>query len=152
MTGVKHARGSIATLAFVATLAGCGGAASAPFTASNALASAGSQMQLGALVSDTKCPSDKGVSVNPCAVTLTAAKRAVTATTKGPKGGTFTVDDKGCQARLIATIKRLGHTYHIGAGAHGKGQCVATFVDYSPAKKRLGAAKLIIVNDVDKVL
>ncbi len=89
--------------------------------------------------------------MNPCAVTLTAAKREATVTTKGPKGGTFTVIDTGCKTRLIATIKRVGNTYHISAGAHGKGECVATFVDFSHAKKRLGAAKVIIVNEVDKV-
>ncbi|HLY02050.1 MAG TPA: hypothetical protein VKR56_06070 [Candidatus Cybelea sp.] len=88
--------------------------------------------------------------MSPCAVTLTAGKRAVTVTTKGPKGGHFTVRDTGCTSRLIATIKRLHSSYDIIAGAHGRGQCVASFIDYGSSKKRLGAAKVIIVNDVDK--
>jgi hypothetical protein len=105
----------------------------------------------GTAVSHAKCPSDKGVSVKPCAVKLTAGKPARTVTTKGPKGGTFTLNDTGCTTRLIATIKGSANTYKVTAGAHGKGQCVATFIDYNSGSKRLGAAKLIIVNGVDKV-
>jgi hypothetical protein len=140
-TGTRYIRGPIATLTLAGTIAGC----------STSLPSATSQMQpAGAPVSDAKCPSEKGVSVKPCAVKLTAGKPARTVTTKGHKGGTFTVSDTGCTTRLIATIKGSANTYKVTAGAHGKGQCVATFIDYNSANKRLGAAKLIIVNDVDK--
>jgi len=145
-------REAVATLALLGTLAGCGGAATLPSMRSSTLVPATSQMgPAAAPVSDAKCPSDKGVSVKPCVIKLTAGKPARTVTTKGPKGGTFTVNDTGCTTRLIATIKGSANTYKVTAGAHGKGQCVATFVDYNSASKRLGAAKLIIVNGVDKV-
>jgi len=149
MTSMRHVRARVATVALVGTLAGCGGVATIP---SSALSPAMSQMQLaGAPIADAKCPSFKGVSVKPCAVKLTAGKPEVKVTTKGPKGGAFTLSDTGCVTRLIATIKGKHGTYTVKAGAHGRGQCVATFIDYSSAGKRFGAAKVIIVNNVDKV-
>jgi hypothetical protein len=130
---------------------GCGGVATAPSTPANALLPTTSQMKPPAgPIAETKCPSEKGVSVKPCAVKLTAAKPAVTVKTKGPKGGTFTVMDPGCTTRMVATITGSENTYKVAAGSLGRGQCVATFVDYNSESKRLGAAKVIIVNDVDK--
>jgi hypothetical protein len=147
MTGVKLMRGPIAMLAFAGTLAGCGGVATTP---SNALLPVTQMRPAGAPVGDFGCPSDKGVSVKPCAVRLTAAKTEVTVTTKGPVGGTFTISAMGCKTRMIAKVKASAGAYKISAGTRGKGQCVATFIDYDSAKKRLGAAKVIIVNSVEK--
>ena len=148
MTSMRHVRARVATVALVGTLAGCGGVATIP---SSALSPAMSQMQLaGAPIADEKCPIDKGVSLKPCAVKLMAARPDVVVTTKGPAGGKFTVSDTGCETRMIATIKGSANAYKITAGTHGKGECVATFIDYDSAHKRLGAAKEIIVNGVDK--
>jgi glycerate-2-kinase len=101
-------------------------------------------------IADGKCPSEKGVSAKPCLVKLSGGTPEVTVKTTGPKGGKFTVHDSECTARLIATIKGKRGTYKVKAGTHGRGQCVATFVDYSSKRKRLGAAKVIILNDVDE--
>jgi hypothetical protein len=107
----------------------------------------------GAPVADAKCPTQKEITMKPCVAKLNAAKPAVTVTARGPKGGAFTVNDTGCTTRMIATIKVVKgspDTYKISAGSHGRGQCVATFVDFTSGGKRLGAGKVIIVNNVDK--
>ncbi len=149
MTGVKHIYARLVTLVVVGTLVGCGGVATAP---SNALLPAISKVQwVGAPIASTKCPSDKGVSVKPCAVKLTAGEPDVKVTTNGPKGGAFTINDTGCATRLVATIKGKRDIYTVKAGANDRGQCVATFIDYTSTGKRLGAAKLIIVNKVDRL-
>lgn len=148
MTRMKNIRGAIATLAAAGTLVGCGGAAAAP---SNALAPATSPMQRErAPIANQKCPSEKGVFATPCVAKLSAGTPEVTVTTIGPKGGKFSVHDSECSSRLIATVKGKHGTYKVRAGTHGRGQCVATFVDFSSAGKRLGAAKVIILNNVDE--
>ncbi|HEY1883108.1 MAG TPA: hypothetical protein VGG51_08710 [Candidatus Cybelea sp.] len=145
---MKDIRGAIASLAVAGTLVGCGGgAATAP---SNALLPASQMRPERAPVIDQRCPSEKGVSAKPCVVKLSAGTPEVTVTTAGPKGGKFTFHDSKCTSRLIATIKGKRGSYKVKAGTHGRGQCVATFVDYSAAGKRLGAAKVIILNNVDE--
>ncbi len=152
MTFMINLRGALATLAVAGTLAGCGGAATPSLTPSNVLLSSSRNLQPAGLIADKRrrCPSEKGVSVKPCAIKLTVAKPSKKVTTKGPDGGTFTVSDAGCTSRQIATIAGSGNRYTITAGSHGKGQCVATFIDYNSSGKRLGAAKVIVVNKVDE--
>lgn len=150
MTRMNCVRGWIATLAFVGALVGCGRVAMAPSTPSNSLLPAASQMQpSGAPVPGVVCPRQKGITAKPCVVRLTAKKATVTVTTGGPKGGKFTVRDTGCTTRLIATVKGKDNTYEVKAGSHGRGQCVVNFVDYGAGSKRLGTAKVIILNNVD---
>ncbi len=152
MPCIINLRATLVTLAVAGALAGCGGAATTPLTPSNALLQTTSQKQAAGVIDDKRrrCASEKGVSVKPCSVSLTVAKPSKTVKTKGPDGGTFTVNDAGCTSRLIATVAGSGNVYTITAGSHGKGQCVATFIDYDTSGKRLGAAKVIIVNKVDE--
>jgi len=141
MTGIKRLIRPITTLAVAGTLAGCG-ASLPPATATSQV------QQAGAPIAD-KCPSDKGVSVKPCAVDLTPKKTSTSVTVKGPKGSTFTVKDPGCTSRGVATVSGSGNTYLISAGTK-LGQCVVTFVDYGQGSKRIGAAKAIILNNTVK--
>jgi hypothetical protein len=140
MTGIKRFVQPIVILAAAGALAGCAAAS---------LPSATSQVQPAGVPIADKCTSDNGISVKPCAVQLTAKKTSTTVTTKGPKGGTFSVKDPACTTRGVATVSGSGDTYTISAGTK-HGQCIATFVDYDSGGKRLGAAKLIIVNQTRK--
>jgi hypothetical protein len=144
MTGIKRLLVPIAILLVAGTLTACGSSVSIP--------SATTPLQASDDLTAAKkgsCPPDKGVSVKPCAVELTAKKSTVTVTTKGPSGGTFTVKDTGCATRLVATVSGSGDSYSISAGTK-QGECVVTFVDYSSGNKRLGAAKVIVINSIPK--
>jgi hypothetical protein len=139
MTGVERFLLPISILVVAGALVGCG----------TSLPSATSQAQpAGAPIAD-KCLSDKGVSVKPCSVELTAKKPSASVTAKGPKGGAFSVNDPGCTTRGVATVSGSGNAYTISAGTK-QGQCIATFVDYGQGSKRIGAAKLIILNHQEK--
>jgi len=91
----------------------------------------------------TACKSDHGVSVVPCHVDLTENQPNAKVTTKGPKGGTFTLDDTECTSKGIAEIEGGNDHYVVTAGSV-PGLCTATFTDKTHSGKIIGIAKLKI--------
>lgn len=136
-SAMKSSIQMLAMAAVAAAVAGCVGAASEPLQLSNAAPST--------RVPDT-CPSDHGVSLSPCKVILDGSEPEVKVTAKGPKGGTFSYNDKTCIKKTVATISGSGTKYTVAAGEN-VGTCTAVFTDQSDGKT-IGTAKLYIINDL----
>ena len=136
---------SLAALAVAGMLAGCAGGTSAPQTSSNALPFTASQMRVAGAPIDFACKVDNGVSVKPCSIHLSGSNPQQTVTTKGPKGGKFTFNDKTCSQKGIATISGSGNTYSAFWG-NKSGSCVTVFTDKTKTGKTIGTAALTITN------
>jgi len=95
------------------------------------------------LLDPATCKSDHGVRVVPCDVDLTENQPNVKVTTKGPKGGTFTLNDTQCTSKDIAEIDGGNDHYVVSAGSI-PGICTATFTDKEHSGKIIGIAKLKI--------
>jgi hypothetical protein len=146
MDSTKSSVRSLAALAVAGMLAGCAGGASAPQTSSNALPFTTSQMRVaGGAPIDFACKIDHRVSVKPCSINLSISNPEQTVTTKGPKRGTFTYNDKTCTQKDIATISGSGNTYQAVWGSKS-GSCTAVFTDKTKAGKTIGTASLSITN------
>ena len=143
MNSAKSSLRSLAAFAVAGMLVGCTGGASAPSTASNALPAMALQMQPAA--APLKCLSDHGVSVTPCSIHLSLSNPQQNVTTKGPKGGKFSYNDKLCAKGHIATISGSGNTYTATWGDK-TGSCTAVFTDKGTNGKTIGTAKLSITN------
>jgi hypothetical protein len=143
MNSAKLSLRSIAALAVAGVLAGCAGNVAAPSTSSNVLPGMALQMQpAGAPLA---CLSDHGVSVKPCSIHLSISNPQQRVTTRGPKGGKFSFNDKACVRGGIATISGSGHSYTATWG-NTSGSCTAVFTDKHPNGKTIGTAKLKITN------
>lgn len=144
---IKPTLRAAAIFGLAGVLAGCAGAGSAPPSGSAAFAPSLSQTQpLFNPIEDTKCTSDHGVSVKPCKVSLSVSNPSVAVTAKGPKGGTFTVDDSKCRKKMIAEVEGAGNDYVAVSGIKA-GTCYATFIDKIGGKS-VGTALLTIINSV----
>jgi len=140
MTSLRVLQATV-SLAVIGLAAGCAGAGSAPPTSGSSL------LQPGVVVFDTKCSKDHDVYLSPCAVTLTVSNPDATVTAHGPSGDTFTVTDKKCSMKSIATVEGAGSTYDVAAGTT-KGGCTAMFTDKDAKGKTIGVAVLKIINKV----
>jgi hypothetical protein len=136
---------SLAALAVAGILAGCAGGYSTPQTPSNALPFTASQMRMAGAPIDFACKVDNGVSVKPCSIHLSGSNPEQTVTTKGPKGGKFTFNDKTCMSKGIATISGSGNSFSAVWG-NTSGSCIAVFTDKTKTGKTIGTAKLSITN------
>lgn len=134
MTRTPSLIGSLGALAAAGLLAGCAGAGSAPPTSSSVIADA------------AQCKVDHGVSVNPCSVSLGWSDPKATVKTSGPKGGTFSFNDKACSTEGIATVTGSGDTYVVDWGSKS-GTCSVVFSD-KVGGKTVGTAKLSVKNTV----
>ncbi len=146
---MKSAKWSVRSLAAVAVagmLAGCAGGASMPAASTNALSSMASRApSSSASIQPAKCKSDHGVSVSPCSINLSLSNPDENVTTKGPKGGTFSFNDKACVKDGIATITGSGNTFNADWGSKS-GSCTAVFTDKNSKGGKIGTAKLSITN------
>jgi hypothetical protein len=148
MNAAKSSLRSLAALAVAGMLAGCAGGASAPPTSSNALPVMASHAQPAGVSIDVipaRCKSDNGVSVTPCSIHLSGSNPVESVTTKGPKGGKFTFNDKVCAKDGIATLSGSGNKYQAVWG-NKTGSCTTVFTDKRKTGKTIGTAKLSITN------
>jgi hypothetical protein len=146
MNSAKWSLRSLAAVAVAGILAGCAGGASMPATSTNALSAIALRApSSSASVQPAKCKSDHGVSVNPCSINLSLSNPDESVTTKGPKGGTFSFNDKTCVKDDIATISGSGNNYNADWGSKS-GSCTAIFTDKNSKGKKIGTAKLSITN------
>ena len=146
MKSTKWSLRSLAAVAVAGMLAGCAGGASMPAASTNALSSmASGAPSSSASIQPAKCKSDHGVSVNPCSISLSLSNPDENVTTKGPKGGTFSFNDKTCSKDGIATITGSGNTFNADWGSKS-GSCTAVFTDKNSKGAKIGTAKLSITN------
>lgn len=137
----------LTALAFAGMIAGCAGAGSTPPTSSNAMRLSVTQMRAPAdPAGAAKCKKDHGVSVTPCSLSLSASKPQATVTTKGPKGGVFSFNDKTCSSKGIATVSGSGDKYVVTWGDES-GSCTVVFTD-KVSGKTVGTAKLSVKNTI----
>jgi hypothetical protein len=137
MNPTKSALQALAILAAAGTLAAC---ASAPQPSSGALPAT---MQPAVL--PMVCKSDHGVSVRPCAISLSPSNPQESVTTKAPTGDVFSFNDATCKKRHIATIAGSGRSFRATWGT-SSGSCTAVFTAKTKGGKTIGTAALHISN------
>jgi hypothetical protein len=146
MKSAKWSLRSLAAVAVAGMLAGCASGASMPAASTNAMSSMASPaLSSGASIQPAKCKSDNGVSVHPCKINLSSSNPQETVTTRGPKGDTFSFNDKTCSEDGIATISGSGNSYTAVWG-NKSGSCTAVFTDKNSKGAKIGTAKLSITN------
>ncbi len=137
MTSTQSLLRPLAALAVAGLLAGCAGAGSAPPTSS-------SLQSLAIPIQPAKCAVDHGVSVNPCSLSLSWSKPKATVKTSGPKGSSFSFNDKACSSGGIATVSGSGGKYVVTWGSKS-GSCSVVFTAKAGGKT-VGTAKLSVKN------